>query len=133
MLAVSVDPANDTPARARRFLNEQRMTGRMRFLLGTSAQLAPVWRASGSRRSAGELDHSAYVVLVDARGRQRVGFPYGQLTPEGLAHDIARLRLCDAGSARRGGGERVLRGVLAVLRGAIGRVGVGPTGAVPAA
>jgi protein SCO1 len=30
-------------------------------------------------------------VLVDADGRQRVGFPFDQLTPEALAHDIRRL------------------------------------------
>ena len=91
VLAVSVDPSNDTPARARRFLNEQRMTGRARFLLGTKAQLAPVWRAFAVAPQRGELDHSAYTVLVDARGAQRVAFPFRQLTPEGLAHDIARL------------------------------------------
>jgi len=37
------------------------------------------------------LDHSASVVLVDAAGRQRVGFPHDQLTPEALAHDLRRL------------------------------------------
>jgi hypothetical protein len=30
-------------------------------------------------------------VHQDARGFQRVGFPYEQLTPEVLAHDLARL------------------------------------------
>ena len=39
LLAVSVDPANDTPASARRFLNERRMTGRARFLLGSEREL----------------------------------------------------------------------------------------------
>jgi protein SCO1/2 len=91
LLAVSVDPANDTPARARRFLNERRMTGRARFLLGSERELAPVWDGYGVRPQEGELDHSATVVLVDEQGRQRVGFPHDQLTPEGLAHDIRRL------------------------------------------
>jgi protein SCO1/2 len=91
LLAVSVDPENDTPARARRFLNERRMTGRARFLLGSERELAPVWRGYGVQPQEGELDHSATVVLVDARGRQRVGFPHGQLTPDALAHDIERL------------------------------------------
>jgi protein SCO1/2 len=31
------------------------------------------------------------VLLIDQRGRQRIGFPVDQLTPEGLAHDIRRL------------------------------------------
>jgi hypothetical protein len=32
-------------------------------------------------------------VLVDAEGRQRVGFPYDQLTPEALAHDLRKLEV----------------------------------------
>jgi protein SCO1/2 len=91
LLAVSVDPANDTPARARRFLNERRMTGRAGFLLGSERELEPVWRGYGVQPQEGELDHSATVVLVDGDGRQRVGFPHDQLTPEALAHDIRRL------------------------------------------
>ena len=91
LLAVSVDPANDTPARARRFLNERRMTGRARFLLGSRRELAPVWKGYGVTPQRGALDHSATVVLVDARGRQRIGLPYSQMTPEALAHDIRRL------------------------------------------
>lgn len=92
VLGVSVDPANDTPARAKRFLLKQGMTGRMRFLLGDEAALTPIWKAFGIAPQRGRLDHSAYVVLVDGAGRQRVGFPFGQLTPEGLVHDIGRLR-----------------------------------------
>jgi len=53
--------------------------------------LAPVWKGYGVQPQTGRLDHSATVVLVDAKGRQRVGFPYSQLTPEALAHDIRRL------------------------------------------
>jgi protein SCO1/2 len=91
VLGVSVDPANDTSARARRFLNEQRMTGRMRFLLGDRRSLAPVWRGYGIAPQRGALDHSAYVVLVDADGRQRVGFPFSALTEGGLVQDLRRL------------------------------------------
>jgi protein SCO1 len=91
LLAVSVDPANDTPASARRFLNERRMTGRARFLLGDERALLPVWKGYGVAPQRENLDHSATVVLVDAEGRQRVGFPFDQLTPEALAHDIRRL------------------------------------------
>jgi protein SCO1/2 len=91
LLALSVDPANDTEARARRFLNERRMTGRARFLLGTRAELTPVWKGYGIQPQTDDLEHSAGVVLVDAEGRQRVGFPHDQLTPEALAHDLRRL------------------------------------------
>lgn len=90
-LAVSVDPAGDTPARAKTFLGRQHLTGRMRFLLGDRRTLAPVWRAYGIAPQGKAFDHSAYVLLIDRRGRQRVSFPVEKLTPEGLAHDVRRL------------------------------------------
>jgi protein SCO1 len=88
---VSVDPANDTRRSAIAFLLEQKMKGRMEFLLGSRAQLAPVWRAFGIAPQRNGRDHSSYTVLVDASGRQRIGFPESTLTQDGLAHDIARL------------------------------------------
>lgn len=91
VLGISVDPANDTATRAKRFVNEQRMTGRMRFLLGSEAELAGVWRAFGIAPQRGAEDHSAYTVVVDGGGRQRIGFPFSGLTSDGLAHDLARL------------------------------------------
>ena len=91
VVGVSVDPANDTPARARTFLVEQSMTGRMRFLLGSAGELQRVWRAFGIAPRQGALDHSAYVVVADGAGRQRIGFPHSQLTSERLAHDLRRL------------------------------------------
>lgn len=91
VIGVSVDPANDTPRRARAFLLEQSMSGRMAFLLGDRAELAPVWEAFGIAPQEDGREHSAYTVLVDARGRQRIGFPASKLTPERLARDLARL------------------------------------------
>jgi protein SCO1/2 len=91
VIGVSVDPRNDTPRRARTFLLEQSMTGRMRFLLGTEAELEPVWRAFGIAPQADGREHSAYTVLVDGGGAQRIGFPASQLTPARLLHDLARL------------------------------------------
>jgi protein SCO1/2 len=99
-LAVSVDPADDTPARAARFLSERRLTGRMRFLLGDRATLARVWDAYGIRPQGPDFEHSAYVLLVDAAGRQRVSFPVDRLTSEGLVHDI-RLLEAEATAPRR--------------------------------
>jgi protein SCO1/2 len=96
-LAVSVDPAHDTPALARRFLLNRRITGRMRFLLGTRAELSPVWKSYGisPQGDAGDdsaFEHSAYVLLLDKHGRQRISFPTDQLTPAALAHDIRKLQ-----------------------------------------
>ena len=93
-LAISVDPANDTPQSARAFLSEQRMTGRLRFVLGSRPELRRVWDGYGIQPQLDDLDHTARIVLVDGDGVQRVGYPLGEVTPERLAHD---LRLLAAG------------------------------------
>jgi protein SCO1 len=91
VVGVSVDPANDTPDRARTFLIDQAMRGRMDFLLGTRAQLEPVWKAFGIAPQSKGRDHSSYTVIVDAAGHQRIGFPADQLTPSRLAADLSHI------------------------------------------
>jgi protein SCO1/2 len=91
-LAVSVDPAHDTPETAKHFLLRHSVYGRMRFLLGTRAQLAPIWKTYGISPQTKSYDHSAYVLLIGKDGRQRVGFPVSELTPEGLVHDVNVLQ-----------------------------------------
>jgi protein SCO1/2 len=91
VLALSMDPAGDTPASARAFEEHQGMLGRMHFLLGTRAQLAPLWAAFGVIPQTKTVSHSDQVLVLDQSGRQRVAFPPDQLTPEGLAHDIRRV------------------------------------------
>jgi protein SCO1/2 len=88
---VSVDPANDTPRSAQAFLLEQKMKGRMEFLVGDRRALQGVWRAFGIAPQRDGREHSSYTVLVDATGRQRIGFPTDKLTQRGLAHDLARI------------------------------------------
>ena len=90
-IAIAVDPPRDDPERARAFLSEQRMTGRMDFVLGSQRELARLWRAYSVRPQRDDLEHTARLVLVDPRGRQRVSFPVDQLTPERLAHDLRLL------------------------------------------
>ena len=91
VLAVAVDPPRDTPERARRFLGEQRVAGRMRFLLGPELELRRQWRAYGIQPQTDDLEHSAYVVLLDKTGRQRIGWPAGEATPDAIANDLALL------------------------------------------
>ncbi len=91
VIAVSVDPANDTPARARTFSFQRKLTGRMRWVLGDRGRLQRVWRAFGIQPQSQDADHTASTVLLDGRGHQRVGFSNDVLTPERLAHDIALL------------------------------------------
>jgi protein SCO1/2 len=46
-----------------------------------------------ARHAAGaEFEHSAYVLLIDPEGQQRVGFPFEQLDPALLAQDVGALR-----------------------------------------
>jgi protein SCO1/2 len=63
----------------------------MRFLLGPTGELQRQWRAYGIQRQSERLEHSAYVVLLDGQGRQRIGFPAGQVTPDALANDLRLL------------------------------------------
>jgi protein SCO1/2 len=92
VLAVSVDPAHDTRDTAERFLVKQSMSaGRMRFLLGSRAQLQPIWKAYGIQPQGRGFEHTAYVAVLDRTGRQRVAFTVDHLTDRNLAHDIRRL------------------------------------------
>lgn len=91
VVAISVDPANDTPASAKRFLTAQHIGGRIDFLLGSEQTLQPVWREFGIEPQVAGREHTATVVLLDAGGHQRIGFPLSELTPEGIAHDVRVL------------------------------------------
>jgi cytochrome oxidase Cu insertion factor (SCO1/SenC/PrrC family) len=155
-IVVSVDPVGDTPARAREWLMRRGLPrGAGHYVVGTRAQLKPVWRAYGivplvaspaeaeaalqgsekywkenpyrpdapkypyeypsprpanpqsqeaypdtrdlqyrglARHGAGwDFEHSAYVLLIDKHGVQRVGIPFEQLTPGSLARDVRAL------------------------------------------
>jgi protein SCO1/2 len=90
-LAVAVDPPNDTPQSARKFLAEQRASGRIDFVLGSRAELRPLWKGFAIRPQSVTEEHQARLTLVDARGFQRVGYPGAEATPERLAHDLRLL------------------------------------------
>jgi cytochrome oxidase Cu insertion factor (SCO1/SenC/PrrC family) len=155
---ISVDPVGDTPARAREWLIRRGLPAKQdiaHYLLGTRAELQPVWRSFGivplqashaeaeaamlasnrfwssnpyrpsakqlayqyprrppnaasqqgypdtgdlsyrglARHAQGwDFEHSAYVLLIDKHGIQRVGIPFEQLTAPSLASDIRTLR-----------------------------------------
>jgi len=91
VVAVSVDPRNDTPRAARRFSLQRQMTGRMRWVLGSEPELRRLWKAYGVQPQSDREEHSASTVLLDGSGRQRVGFATSYLSPGTLAHDIALL------------------------------------------
>lgn len=55
VVAISVDPANDTPAAVRKFLARHDLQGRMRWMIGTRAELEPASLAAGRRRASLDL------------------------------------------------------------------------------
>ena len=90
-LAIAVDPPRDTPERAQAFLAKQRATGRIDFVLGSRAELLPLWNGFAIRPQSVTEEHQARFTLVDSRGFQRVGYPGAEATPERLAHDLRLL------------------------------------------
>ncbi len=95
VVAISVDPKGDTPAAVRAFLERHRLTGRMRYIIGTRAQLQPLWKswqiAAQPDGAAGSI-HSARIVLVDRDGRQVGAYAAGIPVDIGdLAADIRAL------------------------------------------
>ena len=90
-LAVAVDPPRDTAESAQAFLAEQRVTGRINFVLGSRRELRPVWDGFYIAPQTVTQEHQARFTLIDKRGFQRVGYPGFEATPDRLAHDLRLL------------------------------------------
>ncbi|MEA2211540.1 MAG: hypothetical protein QOF83_1488 [Solirubrobacteraceae bacterium] len=90
-IGVSVDPTEDTVKNRRKFLAQHDMTGRLAFVSAPAAVMRPVWKAYGIHPVTPKVDHSTFVILIDKRGLERIGFAADQLTPEDLSHDIRVL------------------------------------------
>ena len=93
VLAVSVDPKGDTPAAVRTFLRVHRLPAGFRYLTGTRAELAPVWKkfhvaAVGGPK--GTVSHSAFELLVDPSGRERILYD-ASLRATDIEHDLPLL------------------------------------------
>ena len=90
-VAISVNP-NNTPAQATAFLAKNKATMNMRFLLGTQAQLAPLWKAYYVAAEPGQSDvvHTSGLYLIDQQGRERewVDMPFDA---KALAADLQTL------------------------------------------
>ncbi len=96
IIAVSVDPKGDTPAAVKSFLKQRLLTGKVRWLVGTRAQLRPVWlRYNILAKSVPEtpaiIEHVSLIYGIDARGRIRVGYPASPLKSSWIEHDAPIL------------------------------------------
>ena len=91
-IAISVHPEDDTPEAVREFLRRHRIEGTLRYLIGSEAELRPVWRAFQvlPALDTGSSDiHSAPVRVYDRAGTWVSTLHSGaDLTPENLAHDV---------------------------------------------
>jgi len=91
-IGISVEPGEDTRANRVRFLVKHEMNARLAFVNGPRPAMRQVWHAYAIQPVQGPIDHSTFVLLIDKRGFERVGFAADQLTPEELAHDIRVLQ-----------------------------------------
>lgn len=97
-LAVSVDPAHDTPASAAAFNKRHRTTGEIDWLLGSHAELQKVWTAWGVKpehnaNDPEEIEHNAEIFAIDPEGEIRALYP-PDFKPAKLAegtHTLAKL------------------------------------------
>ena len=93
ILAVSTDPLGDTRRRVTGFLRSRGVAGVLDYLIGTKAELLPVWRrwhigvAPGKH---GLVGHSALVYGVSARGKLVTIYP-ANYRPADIVRDIPRL------------------------------------------
>jgi protein SCO1 len=108
-LAVSVDPAGDTPEAIQTFLSTHRVEGELSYLTGSYADLRRVWgyflvssdakdpsatsktaSGAGSPASPALVGHSSIVHVIDPGGNLRVFLP-GNFDPKDLATDLRIL------------------------------------------
>jgi protein SCO1/2 len=93
VLAVSVDPKGDTAASVKAYAARMHLAPQFHYLIGTRAQLRPVWSAyhvAAVARSVGLVDHVAYTVLVDPRGKERLIYD-AQVKAGMVVHDLRVL------------------------------------------
>lgn len=95
VVAISVDPEGDTAPSVGEFLDRFRLRGRMSYITGTRAELAPLWRdwlITAQPEGEDASIHSARVVLVGRDGRQVASYAAGIVVPVGdLTADLRTL------------------------------------------
>jgi protein SCO1/2 len=94
-LAVSVDPAHDSPGSATYFNKRHRTTGEIDWLLGSRSELEKVWKAwdvkpEHAADDPEEIEHGAEIFAIDPQGQIRALYP-PTFKPEKLAEGSATL------------------------------------------
>ena len=91
-IAVSVDPIGDTPVTTRRFVEDHRLQGTLRYLIGSRGDLAKVWQAYGIFQEQGSqsVGHTDVIYLIDKHERGRVVL-HSDVGVDALATDLRIL------------------------------------------
>lgn len=99
ILAVTVDPANDTLAQVRAYSAQKDMLDKWHFLIGPRSSLTPIWSAYGiealpdtHKTASGSqvVDHSAPIYIIDRQGRERALLDT-DFSPSDLIQDVRAL------------------------------------------
>jgi protein SCO1 len=95
VLAISVDPAHDTPRAVRAFARSHALLPQFRYLVGSKSELKPVWQGYNlvvQPRNAEVTEHSAYVLLIDKTGKPRLTYQ-SSVGAATVLRDLHRLAL----------------------------------------
>jgi len=95
VIAVSVDPKGDTPEAVRSFLAARGVSGFVDYLIGSRAELEPVWNAwqvgtSVPKDDPELVEHSSLIYGVTSSGELATAYPVG-FTPAQIAKDLPLL------------------------------------------
>lgn len=90
-VVVTVNP-NNTPTDVNAFFSKQHVTLPVKVLLGTNAELSPVWKEFGIyvQPSATDVTHTAATFLVDQSGSERMVF-LDSVDSKALATDLSTV------------------------------------------
>jgi len=94
VVAVSVDPKGDTPASVRAFIHTHHLSSTFHYLIGSRAQLSPVWHSwhvATAPGPANTVSHSSFEVLVDPQGRERSYYD-ASISAADVLHDLKQLQ-----------------------------------------
>jgi cytochrome oxidase Cu insertion factor (SCO1/SenC/PrrC family) len=92
LVVVSADPWGDTAWSVRAFAQKERWSFDWHWLLGSPAQLRPVWRSYSIavKRKPGDVLHTLALYVIDKRGDQRAAYLF-PFVPAQVAADIRTL------------------------------------------
>lgn len=91
-LAMSVNPTN-TVAQAETFMHKNQVQVPLRLLMGSQAELAPLWKdyhITVQPGAGGDVEHTLGLYLIDAQGREREWVDAGY-DPRALSRDVQAL------------------------------------------